>query len=120
MADIQKRTKKTRKQAAKRAASARKDAEKRAKKTRKRAKATAKVTKKAVERTSVATRAKSLAGAAALFAVVAVVAKKLKGGSGDEQRYTSEPDNLPNTPAQPPQAAAPIGAEADKAAAEAS
>jgi hypothetical protein len=114
MADIQKRTKKARKQAAKRAATARKDAAKRAKKTRRRTKATAKAGRKAVQQTSVTTRAKAVAGLAVALGAAAAVGKLLKGSGSSEQRYTSEPDHLPNTPDRPAGTTAPVGAATSK------
>ena len=90
MADIQKRAKQTRKQAAKRA-----------KKSQKRARAGVKSTRKAVSKTSTRTRAQAIAAFGIAIGAAAAVGKLLKGRSKDEQRYSSEPDNLPNTPDRP-------------------
>ena len=98
MADFQKRAKQTRKQAAKRAT-----------KTKKRARAGVKTTRKAVGKTSTRTRAQAVAAFGIFVAAAAAVGRVLKGGK-DEQRYTSAPDNLPNTPAQPAATTPPPGA----------
>ena len=79
MADFQKRAKKTRKQAAKRA----------------------KKTRKAVGKTNVRTRAQALAAFGVAIGAATAVARMLKSGGGEQQRYTAEPDNLPNTPDRP-------------------
>lgn len=100
MADFQKRAKQTRKQAAKRA-----------KKTRRRAKAGAKTTRKAVEKTSLRTRAQALAAFGVAIGAAAAVAKLLKGGDDDGgQRYSTQPDNLPNSPDRPAATTPPPGA----------
>ena len=99
MADFQKRAKKTRKQAAKRA-----------KKTQRRARAGVKTTRKAVGKTSTRTRAQALAALGVAIGAAAAVGKLLKGGGKDEQRYTSEPDNLPNSPDRPAATTPPPGA----------
>lgn len=89
MADFQKRAKQTRKQAAKRA-----------KKSRKAASASLKSTRKAVGKTSTRTRAQALAAFGIAAGAAVAVGRLLKGGK-DEQRYASEPDNLPNSPTRP-------------------
>jgi len=100
MADFQKRAKKTRKQAAKRA-----------RKSRKAASASLKSTRKAVGKTSTRTRAQALAAFTIALGAAAAVGKLLKGtGEQEQQRYSSEPDNLPNTPAQPAATTPPPGA----------
>ena len=92
MADFSKRTKKARKQAAKRA--------------RRRAKATRKV----VEKTSARARAQAAAGLFVAAGAAALLAKLVKGTGEQEQRYSSEPDNLPNTPDRPAATTPPPGA----------
>ena len=102
MADFQKRAKKTRKQAAKRA-----------KKTQRRALAGVKSTRKAVETTGVHGRAQTLAAFAIAIGAALAVARVLRGGGGGgsgAQRYTAEPDNLPNTPDRPAATTPPPGA----------
>jgi hypothetical protein len=99
MADFQKRAKQTRKQAAKRA-----------KKTQKRARASVKSTRKAVGKTSTRTRAQALAAFGVALGAAAAVGRLLKSSGKDEQRYSSEPDNLPNTPARPAATTPPPGA----------
>jgi hypothetical protein len=105
MADFQKRAKQTRKQAAKRA-----------KKTRKRAGGSAKATRKAVGKTSVRTRAQMFAAFGLAVGSAVALARVLKRGGDRGQRYSAEPDNLPNTPDRPatttppPAATAPPGA----------
>ena len=99
MADFHKRAKQTRKQAAKRA-----------KKSRKAASASLKSTRKAVGKTSMRTRAQALAGLGIAIGAAAAVGRLLKGGGKDEQRYTSEPDNLPNSPTRPAATPPPPGA----------
>jgi hypothetical protein len=99
MADVHKRARKTRKQAAKRA-----------KKTQRRAKAGVKTTRKAVEKTSLRTRAQALAAFGVFVGAAAAVAKILKSGGDGGQRYTTEPDNLPNTPDRPAATTPPPGA----------
>ena len=99
MADFQKRAKKTRK-----------DAAKRAKKTQKRARAGVKTTRKAVGKTSTRTRAQAIAAFGVALGAAAAIGKLLKGGGKDEQRYTSEPDNLPNSPDRPAATTPPPGA----------
>lgn len=97
MADLHKRAKQTRKQAAKRA-----------KKTQKRARASVKSTRKAVGKTSTRTRAQALAAFGIALGAAAAVGRLLKGGGKDEQRYSSEPDNLPNTPTRPAATTPPV------------
>lgn len=99
MADFHKRAKKTRKQAAKRA-----------KKSRKAASASLKSTRTAVGKTSTRTRAQALAAFGVAIGAAAAIGKLLKGGGKDEQRYTSEPDNLPNSPDRPAATTPPPGA----------
>ena len=99
MADFQKRAKKTRKQAAKRA-----------KKTQKRARAGVKTTRKAVGNTSTRTRAQALAAFGVFIGAAAVVARLLKSMGEETQRYSSEPDNLPNSPDRPAATTPPPGA----------
>src|SRR5829696_3578074 len=99
MADLQKRAKKTRKQAAKRA-----------NRTQKRARAGVKSTRKAVGETSLRTRAQAFAAFGIFIGAAAVVARMLKGMGQEEQRYSSEPDNLPNTPDRPAATTPPPGA----------
>ena len=99
MADFQKRAKKTRR-----------DAAKRAKKTQKRARAGVKTTRKAVGKTSTRTRAQAIAAFGVALGAAAAIGKLLKGGGKDEQRYTSEPDNLPNSPDRPAATTPPPGA----------
>ena len=98
MADVRKRAKQTRKQATKRA-----------KKTRRRARATAKTTRKAVATTSTRTRAQALAAFGVAVGAAIAVGRLLKGG-GERQRYSTEPDNLPNTPDRPQATTPPPGA----------
>jgi hypothetical protein len=100
MADFQKRAKQTRKQAAKRA-----------KKTQKRARGSVKATRKAVEKTSVRTRAQTLAAIGVAIGAAAAIGRLLKGGGDDGgQRYSSEPDGLPNQPERPVATTPPPGA----------
>jgi len=80
------------------------DLSKRTKKARKRAAKRAKVARKAASRTSTRTRAQLVASVAVAFGAAAAV-RKLLGGSSSadagEQRYTPEPDHLPNEPDRP-------------------
>ena len=99
MADFQKRAKQTRKQAAKRA-----------NKTRKRARAGVKTTRKAVGKTSMRARAQALAAFGVAIGAATVVARMLKGGGDGGQRYSTEPDNLPNSPDRPAATTPPPGA----------
>ena len=98
MADISKRTRKARKQAAKRA-----------KKSRKRATVRAKATRKAVAKTSTRARAQAAAGLFVAAGAAAALAKLIKGTDEPEQRYSSQPDNLPNTPQAPAATTPPPG-----------
>ena len=106
MADFQKRAKQTRKQAAKRA-----------KNTQKRARASVKTTRKAVAKTSKLTHAQAIAAAGMAIGAAAAVGKLLKGRGKGEQRYSSEPDNLPNTPTRPAATTPPV-TETERARAE--
>ena len=99
MADIQKRAKQTRKEAGKRA-----------KKTQKRARAQVKSTRKAVAKTGKLTHAQTIAAVGMAIGAAAAVGKLLKGRGKGDQRYSSEPDNLPNTPTRPAATTPPPGA----------
>jgi hypothetical protein len=89
MADVKKRTKKARKQAAKRA----------------------KATRKSVARMSSRAKAQAAAGLLVAAGACAAVAKLLKGKQpASVQRYSPEPDNLPNSPDRPAGTTPPPGA----------
>ena len=77
------------------------DLNKRAKKARKHATKRAKTTRKAVEKTSTRTRAQAGAAVAVFFAAVAATRRLLKRRKRDDATYSTEPDGRPNTPDRP-------------------
>jgi hypothetical protein len=86
------------------------DFQKRAKKTRKQAAKRAKRTRKAVQKTSGRTRAQALVAFGIAIGAAAAVGRVLKGGGDGGQRYSTEPDNLPNSPDRPAATTPPPGA----------